>query len=52
MLVVGGSDVGPVMEWQSVSSSEGNHIAASIACVLESSLDTIKLLGPCLQMLY
>jgi hypothetical protein len=39
-----------MIEWQSVSSSEGNHIAATVTSVLEIPLDTTDLLFPCLQM--
>jgi hypothetical protein len=39
-----------MIEWQSVSSSEGNHIAATATSVLEISLDKMDLLFPCLQL--
>jgi hypothetical protein len=41
-----------MIEWQSVSRSEGNHIAATVPSVLEILLDTINLLLPRLEMLY
>jgi hypothetical protein len=41
-----------MMEWQSVSSSDGNHIASTVTSMLEVPLDAMTLLFSCLQMLY
>ena len=45
--MVEGRDFGSMMEWQSVRSSEGSHIASNVASMLQ-----VYLLILCLQMLY
>jgi hypothetical protein len=52
VLIVEEGEVGSMMEWQSVSSSDGNHIASTVTSMLEVPLDAMTLLFSCLQMLY